>query len=181
VRNLRSAEHLHGDINQPAAHSRRTAGHGRRALPWRCPAAGGGGPIAAHCSDFDSLTIGINLVLGRGARLVVTNPDASVDDTTNGQHRMLPGGGALLAPIACAVEPLMTGKPEPALFEMACRRLRLTTKRPITISDRPDTDVAGALRIGVRATRDPTPPSARHRRSEMCQTRPPTSQNAVSF
>jgi len=103
--------------------------------------------------DFDSLTIGINLVLERGARLVVTNPDASVDDTSGGRHRVLPGGGALVAPlaIACGVEPLVIGKPEPALFRMACHRLGLAPEHCVMIGDRPDTDIAGALRVGMRA------------------------------
>ncbi|MFE8033709.1 HAD-IIA family hydrolase [Thiohalocapsa marina] len=103
--------------------------------------------------DFERLTLAINLVLQRGARLVVTNPDTSVDDTHDGRHRVLPGGGALVAPIAvaCGVEPLVIGKPEPALFEMACRRLGLAPAHCVMIGDRPDTDIAGALRLGMRA------------------------------
>ena len=103
--------------------------------------------------DFDSLTRGINLVLQRGARLVVTNPDVSVDDRHAGQHRVLPGGGALVAPLAlaCEVEPLVIGKPQPALFEMACARLGCAPADCVMIGDRPDTDIAGALGAGMRA------------------------------
>jgi HAD superfamily hydrolase (TIGR01450 family) len=103
--------------------------------------------------DFEQLTIGINLVLKRGARLVVTNPDASVDDTHEGEHRVLPGGGALVAPlaIACEVEPLVIGKPEPTLFQMACERLGIGLQDCVMIGDRPDTDIAGALAVGMRA------------------------------
>lgn len=103
--------------------------------------------------DFDTLTTGINLILGRGARLVVTNPDTSVDDTHDGQHRVLPGGGALVASFAtaCGVAPLVIGKPEPALYEMACERLGLAASDCVMVGDRPDTDIAGALRVGMRA------------------------------
>lgn len=103
--------------------------------------------------DFDSLTTGINLILKRGARLVVTNPDTSVDDSRDGAHRILPGGGALVAPFAaaCGVPPEVIGKPEPALFQMACERLGLPAQACVMVGDRPDTDIAGALRAGMRA------------------------------
>ena len=113
--------------------------------------------------DFDSLSTGIDLIVKRGARLVVTNPDTSVDDRHDGRHRVLPGGGALVAPFALAsgVEPIVIGKPEPALFRMALDRLGLRlgvglrpglrAARCVMIGDRPDTDVAGAVRYGMRA------------------------------
>jgi HAD superfamily hydrolase (TIGR01450 family) len=103
--------------------------------------------------DFETLTTGINLILGGGARLVVTNPDTSVDDTHDGKHRVLPGGGALVAPFAaaCGVAPVVIGKPEPALYEMACERLGLAPSDCVMVGDRPDTDIAGAVRVGMRA------------------------------
>ena len=103
--------------------------------------------------DFDSLTTGINLILKRGARLVVTNPDTSVDDTHGGQHRILPGGGALVAPfaLACGVAPVVIGKPEPILYEMACERLGVSAADCVVVGDRPDTDIAGAVRLGMRS------------------------------
>jgi HAD superfamily hydrolase (TIGR01450 family) len=103
--------------------------------------------------DFDSLTTGINLILKRSARLVATNPDTSVDDIHGGQHRVLPGGGALVAPFAaaCGVRPVVIGKPEPALFDMACKRLGVTPADCVMVGDRPDTDIAGARRAGMRA------------------------------
>jgi 4-nitrophenyl phosphatase/NagD protein len=103
--------------------------------------------------DFERLTTAINLILTQGARLVVTNPDVSVDDCHQGKHRVLPGGGALVAPIAlaCGVEPLVIGKPEPALYQMACARLGVPAADCVMIGDRPDTDIAGALRVGMRA------------------------------
>ena len=101
--------------------------------------------------DFETLTTGINLVLKRGARLVVTNPDVNVDASVGGRHRILPGGGALVAPFAVATgqEPVVIGKPEPLLFRMALERLGCAPESCLMIGDRPDTDIAGAARLGM--------------------------------
>jgi len=103
--------------------------------------------------DFASLTRGINLILKRGARLVATNPDTTVDATRNGEHLILPGGGALAAPFAKATgrEPVFIGKPAPLLYEMAMARLGAEAGDCIMIGDRPDTDILGAARLGMRA------------------------------
>jgi 4-nitrophenyl phosphatase/NagD protein len=102
--------------------------------------------------DFQSLTTGINLVLGKGARLVATNPDTTVDATRDGQHVVLPGGGALVASFVAATgrQPVVIGKPEPLLFDLAMARIGMEPKRCIMIGDRPDTDIAGAARAGMR-------------------------------
>lgn len=102
--------------------------------------------------DYWSLTTAINLVLRRGARLVCTNPDDSVDATVDGEHRVLPGGGALVAPIAVATgaEPVFIGKPNPLLYEMAMARLGVVAGECIMIGDRPDTDIAGAQALGMK-------------------------------
>ena len=102
--------------------------------------------------DFDSLTTGINLILRKGARLVATNPDNTVDATVDGKHVVLPGGGALVAPFAAATgaEPVFIGKPAPLLYEMAVTRLGVRAADCIMIGDRPDTDIAGAVRAGMR-------------------------------
>jgi len=101
--------------------------------------------------DFEQLTIGVNLILKRGARLVVTNPDNTVDAVRDGRHLVLPGGGALVAPFAAAtgVTPTVIGKPEPLLYEMAIERLGCSPSACLMIGDRPDTDIAGAERIGM--------------------------------
>jgi len=102
--------------------------------------------------DFDSLTTGINLVIDRGAQLVSTNPDATVDDTRHGQHVVVPGGGALVAPfeVATGRRAVVIGKPEPLLYEMAMQRLGAVPADCIMIGDRPDTDILGAQRLGMR-------------------------------
>jgi HAD superfamily hydrolase (TIGR01450 family) len=102
--------------------------------------------------DYASLTLGINLIVKQGARLVATNPDVNVDATVDGEHRLVPGGGALVAPFAVAsgVEPVVIGKPNPLLFEMALDQLGCVAERCLMIGDRPDTDIAGAARLGLQ-------------------------------
>lgn len=101
--------------------------------------------------DFDSLTTGINLLIKRGARLVATNPDTTVDASRDGEHLILPGGGALVAPFAVASgqQPVIIGKPNPLLYEMALDRLGVDAAACLMIGDRPDTDIAGAAGLGM--------------------------------
>ena len=102
--------------------------------------------------DFRSLTIGINLILQKGAVLVSTNPDHNVDATCDGRPCVEPGGGALVAPFAigAGVEPLTIGKPQPLLFEMARQKLLVAAQDCLMIGDRPDTDIAGAAAAGMQ-------------------------------
>jgi HAD superfamily hydrolase (TIGR01450 family) len=101
--------------------------------------------------DFEQLTIGINLILQRGARLVATNPDNAVDAVRDGQRCTLPGGGALVAPftVATGVTPTIIGKPEPLLYEMALQIIACPAAECLMVGDRPDTDIAGAGRLGM--------------------------------
>lgn len=102
--------------------------------------------------DFKSLTIGINLIVKRGARLVGTNPDISVDSFMQGEHAIVPGGGALIAPfaVASATDPIIIGKPQPLLYQMALEQLGCEATDCLMIGDRPDTDIAGAARLGMQ-------------------------------
>jgi HAD superfamily hydrolase (TIGR01450 family) len=102
--------------------------------------------------DYASLTLGLNLIVKQGARLVATNPDINVDATINGVHRLVPGGGALVAPFAVAsgVEPVIIGKPHPLLFEMALEQLGCAPEQCLMVGDRPDTDIAGAAALGMQ-------------------------------
>jgi HAD superfamily hydrolase (TIGR01450 family) len=102
--------------------------------------------------DYASLTTGINLVLKHGAQLISTNPDPTVDGSRDGEHLLLPGGGALVAAfeVACGCKAITIGKPEPLLFEMALQRLGVAPGECVMIGDRVDTDIAGAQRLGMR-------------------------------
>ena len=102
--------------------------------------------------DYQALTTGINLVLKEGAVLVSTNPDHTVDAHVQGRHRILPGGGALVAAfeVACGRKAITIGKPEPLLYQMAMQILGVEAKDCVMVGDRIDTDVAGAQRLGMR-------------------------------
>jgi HAD superfamily hydrolase (TIGR01450 family) len=102
--------------------------------------------------NYDMITTGVNLILQRGARLVCTNPDHSVDAHVNGKHCVLPGGGALVAPFAIAaeVEPVFIGKPHALLYQIALDRLGVSPEHCLMIGDRPDTDIAGAATLGMK-------------------------------
>ena len=102
--------------------------------------------------DYETLSRGIHLIVKRGARLIATNPDANVDAELEGEHRLLPGGGALVAPfsVATGVEPEVIGKPRPLLFQMALEHLSCEASECLMIGDRPDTDIAGAAALGMR-------------------------------
>jgi HAD superfamily hydrolase (TIGR01450 family) len=85
------------------------------------------------------------LALRAGALWVAGNLDATLP-TARGQ---LPGNGAMVAALqtATGLEPLVAGKPEPALHAEAVQRTGAV--RPLVIGDRLDTDVLGAVRAGA--------------------------------
>lgn len=60
-----------------------------------------------------------------------------------------PGNGMLVAAVRAAVgvDPVVAGKPEPALFDETV--LRVGGSRPLVVGDRLDTDIEGANRVGA--------------------------------
>lgn len=101
--------------------------------------------------DFSSLSTAINLILKKGAKLISTNPDASVDAYVDGEHQVWPGGGALVAPIVVAtgVVPITIGKPHARLYQAAMSLLGVRAEECVMVGDRIDTDIAGAMAIGM--------------------------------
>jgi 4-nitrophenyl phosphatase len=65
----------------------------------------------------------------------------------------IPGAGALLAVISSAtgVQPFVIGKPGPALFDEAVRRLEGSLENTAMVGDRLGTDIAGAKKAGLTA------------------------------
>ena len=91
--------------------------------------------------------------LSHGAELYVACPDHS-HPGSDGQP--VPEAGALAAAVIAAsgVRRYRTiGKPEPAVFEIACRRLGIAARTAIMIGDSPCTDGEGAARLGMRYLR----------------------------
>jgi 4-nitrophenyl phosphatase len=65
----------------------------------------------------------------------------------------LPGCGAIVEAVATAAgaRPLVVGKPEPPLFELALQRMGLTEKEAVMVGDSIDSDIRGARRVGMTA------------------------------
>jgi 4-nitrophenyl phosphatase len=65
----------------------------------------------------------------------------------------LPGCGAIAEAVATAagVRPLVIGKPEPPLFELALKRMGVMETEAVMVGDSVDSDVRGARRIGMIA------------------------------
>ena len=85
------------------------------------------------------------VALHRGALWVAGNTDATLP-TRRGP---LPGNGAFVAALALVTgqDPLVSGKPEPALHRASVERVGAA--RPLVVGDRLDTDVLGAVRGGA--------------------------------
>lgn len=97
---------------------------------------------------YQKLVIASRLI-ARGARFVATHPDR-VCPTPDGY---IPDCGAMIALLEAAtgVSPLVVGKPEPLLVDMALARLGLAAGEVAVIGDRLYTDIAMAQRSGTRS------------------------------
>ncbi|MCU1591729.1 MAG: haloacid dehalogenase [Frankiales bacterium] len=86
-----------------------------------------------------------SLALQGGALWIAANTDSTLPSPRG----PLPGNGALVAAlrVATGLEPIVAGKPEPALHAESVARVG--AKRPLVIGDRLDTDVLGAVRGGA--------------------------------
>ena len=82
-----------------------------------------------------------------GARFVATNADARYPVPEG----FLPGAGAVVAAIRTAsrVEPLVIGKPEPAMFLSILERAGVPPEEALVIGDSPDADIVAARRAGI--------------------------------
>jgi glycerol 3-phosphatase-2 len=80
-----------------------------------------------------------------GARHVATN----LDPTIPSPRGLLPGNGAMVGIVSAITgqEPLVTGKPDPAMHAECVRRTG--ARRPLVVGDRLDTDIEGARRAGA--------------------------------
>ncbi len=87
------------------------------------------------------------LLIRAGAFFVGTNPDKTLP-VPEGE---IPGNGALLALLEAAsgVSPLVIGKPEKHLYEIAMRRLGAAKETTAALGDRLETDILGASRAGL--------------------------------
>ncbi len=91
---------------------------------------------------YDKLYTACTLIRN-GARFIATNTDTTYP-TENG---VIPGGGSLVAAVQAAsgVQPLVIGKPERILLDMAIDDMGARPQETICLGDRLDTDIAGAV------------------------------------
>jgi glycerol-1-phosphatase len=98
---------------------------------------------------YERLTAAARAVAG-GAAFLTPNIDPRLP-LEDGDF--LPGCGAIVEAVATAagVRPLVVGKPEPPLFELALKRMGVTETEAVMVGDSVDSDVRGARRIGMTA------------------------------
>lgn len=88
------------------------------------------------------------LAIRRGAAFIATNADRTLPTETG----MIPGAGALVAALEAAtdVKPRVIGKPSAGIFLHALGRLGTPAGLTAAIGDRPETDIVGGQRAGLR-------------------------------
>jgi len=74
---------------------------------------------------------------------------SNLDTTLPSERGLLVGNGSMVAAVVSATEvtPTSAGKPEPAMFLTAARRLN--AQRPLVVGDRLDTDIEGGNAAGM--------------------------------
>lgn len=99
--------------------------------------------------SYERLTAAARAV-DAGAAFVTPNIDPRLP-MEDGQF--LPGCGAIVEAVASAAgaRPIVIGKPEPPLFELALQRMGLTVDEAAMVGDSIDSDVRGARRVGMTA------------------------------
>ncbi|MDQ1709300.1 MAG: glycerol-phosphatase, partial [Frankiaceae bacterium] len=114
-------------------------------------------PVASAAEQPDAVVQGFSpdtnysmlaeatLAVRAGALWIATNLDATIPS----ERGVLPGNGALVAAVSAATgaTPVAAGKPQRPLHDEAVRRTN--ARRPLVVGDRLDTDVDGALAVGV--------------------------------
>ncbi|MDD5370745.1 MAG: HAD-IIA family hydrolase [Anaerolineaceae bacterium] len=97
--------------------------------------------------NYEKLALGADLIRS-GVPFIGTNPDV----TFPAAGGITPGAGAILAALhaASGVEPVIAGKPERPMYDLALQRLGTRSEETISVGDRLETDIAGGQRIGLR-------------------------------
>jgi 4-nitrophenyl phosphatase len=87
------------------------------------------------------------LAIRAGATFIGTNPDTTLPT----EQGLVPGTGSTLAALEAAtrVSPLIIGKPEPILLELAMEKMAVASERTAIIGDRLETDILGGKGAGL--------------------------------
>ncbi len=88
------------------------------------------------------------LAIQRGATFIATNTDRALPT----EEGLIPGAGSLVGmlEIATGVKARAIGKPEPGIFRLALERLGTPAAYTAVVGDRPETDILGGQRAGLR-------------------------------
>jgi 4-nitrophenyl phosphatase len=97
---------------------------------------------------YNQLKCATQLIRG-GAKFIGTNSDATFPSPDG----IIPGAGALLAAIetATSIKPIVIGKPEAVLYEMALKRMGASIEETVALGDRLETDILGAVRMHMKS------------------------------
>ena len=90
------------------------------------------------------------LAIRNGAKFIGTNSDLSYPS----ERGLLPGAGSILALLTAAtgVAPIVIGKPNRGMYDQAVRRIGADVEEVMMVGDRYDTDISGALTVGLVST-----------------------------
>ncbi|MCL4858043.1 MAG: HAD-IIA family hydrolase [Caldilineaceae bacterium] len=89
----------------------------------------------------------VALAIRNGARFIGTN----TDPTYPSERGQIPGTGSIIALLVAAtgVQPEVVGKPYPGMYQLAMRRLGATPSETLMVGDRHETDIVGAVKLGL--------------------------------
>ena len=87
-------------------------------------------------------------LIDAGAAFYATN----LDNVLASENGWLPGGGVMVKAVETCTrkKPIVIGKPEPLLMQIAMEKFGLSTADIVAVGDRYDTDILGAMNAGCR-------------------------------
>ncbi|MCC7023749.1 MAG: HAD-IIA family hydrolase [Thermomicrobiales bacterium] len=88
-----------------------------------------------------------HVALQQGARFIATNADTTLPTEAG----LVPGAGSLIAALVAASgrQPVVIGKPETPMLEMAMLRMGTRPEETVMVGDRLDTDILAGERAGM--------------------------------
>lgn len=87
------------------------------------------------------------LLIRNGAKFIGTNADSNLPN----ERGMVPGAGSIIKLVEYATQqkPIMIGKPEKIIMEMALKKEQLATTKAIMVGDNYHTDIQAAINMGM--------------------------------